>query len=452
MGATLEGARLRDATDTGRTYLCIDLKSFYASVECVDRGLDPFATNLVVADTSRGPGTICLALSPAIKRQGLSGRPRLFQIPKGVEYRAARPRMRRYMEVSAEIYGIYLRHVSQEDIHVYSIDESFIDATPYLGRHGGASRSLAWRLGAATELAIRLMDAVREETGICATAGVGPNLFLAKVALDLLAKHEESHVGVLDGERFRRLVWHHRPITDIWQVGPGIAARLARLGAHDLAGVAAIDAATLRREFGVNARHLAEHARGVEPCTIAQIRAYEPQSTSISVGQVLTRPYSFEEALVVAREMVDEGVLQLVGRRAACGHVSLWVGYAMSDLDWELAARRRGPHAGTSRKLAEATCSRAGLERVVVGLFREVVDPTRQVKRVGIGMGALVPEAAAAPTLFTDAEAEAEERRLLETTLAVKERFGKNALVRGLSFRKGATARERNEQVGGHHA
>lgn len=442
MNAHLAHAQTPDPTLTGHTYLCIDLKSFYASVECHELGLDPFTTNLVVADTSRGPGTICLALSPAIKKLGLSGRPRIFQIPSNVRYQAVRPHMKRYMKVSADIYTIYLRFIAKQDIHVYSIDECFLDVTSYLELYGKSPR----------ELARTLMDAVLEETGICATAGIGPNLFLAKVALDLLAKHEESHIGELDAERFRRLVWHHRPITDIWQIGPGIANRLARLGAHDLAGVAAIDDATLYREFGVNARHLIEHAHGIEPCTIADIQAYEPASTSISVGQVLTRPYSYEEALIVVREMVDEGVLQLVERRAACGHVSLWVGYAMTDFDWELAARRRGPHAGVSRKLPGRTFSRTTLQERIVDLYHESVDRRGSIKRIGLGFGDLAPEVTAMPTLFCDVQAEDSERELMRTTLGIKRKFGNNSLVRGLSFREGATARERNAQVGGHHA
>ena len=425
-----------------RTYLCIDLKSFYASVECADLKIDPFSTNLVVADTSRGPGTICLALSPAIKSLGISGRPRIFQLPVGVRYRAVRPRMRRYMEVSAQIYGIYLRFIAKEDIHVYSVDECFIDATPYLSLYGLTAR----------ELATMLMDVVRSETGICAAAGVGPNLFLAKVALDILAKHEPGHVAVLDGESFRRRIWHHRPITDVWQIGPGIACRLARLGAYDLAGVAAIDDATLFREFGVNARHLIDHAHGLEPCTIAEIRSYEPARHSISCGQVLTRPYAYEEGLTVAREMVDEAVLDLISKRQAAGHVSLWVGYEMTHADWDLACRRAGPHAGTSRKLPDHTCSREALMREVVRQWRSSVDPRRKVKRIVIGLGDLVDEGAAELTLFTDVEAEAAERRLGQATLEVKGRFGKNALVRGRSLRPEATGRERNAQVGGHHA
>lgn len=431
-----------DPTDTGHVYLCIDLKSFYASVECADLGLDPFTTNLVVADTSRGPGTICLALSPAIKACGLSGRPRLFQIPKSIHYRAIRPHMRRYMEVSAQIYSIYLRFIAKEDIHVYSIDECFIDATPYLALYQTDGAGLARML----------MDAVYAETRICATAGVGTNLFLAKVALDILAKHEPSHIGVLDGAAFRQKIWHHRPITDIWQVGPGIARRLARLGAYDLAGVVAIDGATLRREFGVNAVHLSEHARGIENCTIGQIQSYEPQQHSISVGQVLIRPYTADEALTVVREMVDEGVLDLIGKGLACGHVSLWAGYHMDALDWELAAAHRGPHAAASHKLLAHTSSREALMAEVERLFAEVVDPARKIKRLGIGFGALIPQGLAEPTLFANLEAEETERRLVATTLAVKQRFGKNAIIRGRSLREEATGRDRNAQVGGHHA
>ncbi len=441
-GASALGLASSDPTDTGHVYLCIDLKSFYASVECADLGLDPFTTNLVVADTSRGPGTICLALSPAIKACGISGRPRLFQIPANLRYRAIRPHMRRYMEVSAQIYGIYLRYIAKEDIHVYSVDECFIDATPYLSLYNTDGAGLARML----------MDAVRAQTKICATAGIGTNLFLAKVALDVLAKHEESHIGILDGERFRRLIWHHRPITDIWQIGPGIARRLARYGIYDLAGVVATDEALLRREFGVNAQHLIEHARGVEDCTIAQIQAYEPERHSISTGQVLTRPYSTDEARTVLLEMVDEALLDLVSKRLACGHISLWVNYAWDPGEWDVATLRGGPHASASHKLAAHTCSREALMTEVSRMYADSVDPARKVKRLTLGLGDLVNEDAAELTLFTDVEAEAAERRLAQATLEVKGRFGKNALVRGRSLRSEATGIERNAQVGGHHA
>lgn len=430
------------SVDTGHMYLCIDLKSFYASVECADLGLDPFTTNLVVADTSRGSGTICLALSPAIKAAGVSGRPRLFQIPKDIPYRAVRPRMKRYMEVSAHIYSIYLRYIAREDIHVYSIDECFIDATPYLALYHRDARGIARML----------MDAVFEETHICATAGIGPNLFLCKVALDVFAKHEPSHIGELDAQSFKERIWHHRPITDIWQIGPGIAQHLARLGIYDLAGIVAADEATMYREFGVNARHLMEHARGIEPCTIAQIQNYEPAQHSISAGQVLIRPYSADEARTVMLEMVDEIVLELVGKQLACGQISLWVGYHMSQIDWELAARHRGPHGSSSRKLLRHTFSREELMAEFDKLYAEAINPGFKIKRLGLSAGALVSAKDSELTLFSDVEAEQEERQLIETTLAVRSRFGKNALVRGRSLRAEATGRERNAQVGGHHA
>ena len=261
----------------GRTYVCIDLKSFYASVECVDRGLDPLTANLVVADPDRTEKTICLAITPSMKALGLSSRCRVFEIPEGVRYVKARPRMQRYMEVSADIYSIYLRYVSPEDIHAYSIDECFIDATPYLA---------LYRMGA-KEFAVMLMDAVLAETGVCATAGVGPNLFLTKVALDITAKHADDHIGCLDQAEFERSIQTHRPITDIWNIGPGIAKRLAKYGVRDLRGVCEMSEATLYREFGVNAEYLIDHAHGEEPCTIADIHAYEPSAHSLGNGQVL---------------------------------------------------------------------------------------------------------------------------------------------------------------------
>ena len=300
-----------------RSYICIDLKTFYASVECADRGRDPFTTNLVVADPDRGPSTICLAVSPAMKSLGVRNRCRVFDIPRDIDYIMARPRMRHYMEVSAQIYGIYLEYISPEDIHVYSIDECFIDATPYLALYRTDARSLAKRL----------MDAVRERTGICATAGIGPNLFLAKVALDITAKHVADGIGELDEESFRRKIWPHRPITDIWGIGPGIAARLAKYNVYDLMGVAALREDILYRELGVNAEYLIDHAHGREPCTIAQIHAYKPAATSAVNGQVLSRDYGYEEARTVMREMVDASALDLVDRGVVASQISLYVGY-----------------------------------------------------------------------------------------------------------------------------
>ena len=279
----------------GRVYLCIDLKSFYASVECAARGLDPFTTNLVVADPDRSNTTICLAITPAMKELGVRNRCRVFEIPEGIDYIMATPRMHLYMEESARIYSIYLRYVSADDVHVYSIDECFIDVTSYLALYGKTPRQMA-RL---------LMDAVFAETGICATAGIGTNLFLAKVALDVTAKHADDGIGVLDEAEFRRVIWPHRPLTDIWNIGPGITRRLAKYGVHDLRGVTQMREETLYREFGVNAEFLIDHAWGQEPCTIAEIHAYEPKGHSLVNGQVLPSDYTADEARMVMREMVD---------------------------------------------------------------------------------------------------------------------------------------------------
>ena len=505
----------RDAEPWKKTYLCIDLKTFYASVECVDLGLDPLTTPLVVADAARGRSTICLAVSPAMKALGVRNRCRMFDIPANLSYITARPRMRRYMEVSAKIYGIYLRYVSPQDIHVYSIDECFIDATPYLRLYRTSAR----------EFAERLRDAVMRETGITATAGIGPNLFLAKAGLDVLAKHESDGIAVVDEARFRRELWQHRPITDIWGIGPGIAERLAKYHVRDLMGAAALDERILYREFGVNAEYLIDHAHGREPCTIAEIQHYRPQATSSVNGQVLSRNYSYDEALTILREMVDSSVLDLVSKHLVASGISLFVGYGSEakelrrlgasgsasyidgcghqrgsttqDIEGEISrpprrptAHRNGPadtgegeirdlladdlsrtplfqgehgarripgrrgyaHAGGQRKLGERTNSQAKLMRSFEQLYREKVDPRRPIKRLSIGMEGLADERYATQDLFTDTEAEAREHSLQEAIIDVKERYGKDMLMKGRSWRPEATGRERNKQVGGHHA
>ena len=439
-----------------RAYLCIDLKCFYASVECVDRGYDPFERRLVVADPSRGRTTICLAVTPAMKALGVRNRCRIFEIPDTISYEMAPPRMRRYMEVSADIYSLYLRYFSPEDIHVYSVDECFIDVTPYLALYGKTPR----------QIAAGLIERVRHETGICATAGVGTNLFLAKVALDVTAKHTPEGIGELDEERFKCLIWPHRPITDVWGIGPGIARRLERMGARTLGEVALLPEEALYREFGVNAELLVDHAWGQEPCTMEEIHRYRPRARSISNGQVLACDYDFDEARIVLREMADAATLELVEKGLACGHVSLYVGYARERAGWDGEAPRAptfsgehgtrvlgrpSPHTAASHKLGEISNSRALLIERLLALYDDTVDRNRPIRRLNIGLGALVPEEFSTPTLFSDLEAESSEHRLAEATLAVKRRFGKNALVRGLSLRPKATARERNRQVGGHH-
>ena len=452
--------------DTGRIYLCIDLKSFYASVECAARGLDPFTTNLVVADPTRTNKTICLAITPAMKALGIHNRCRVFEIPSNVRYIMAKPRMRHYMEVSAQIYGIYLRYIAAEDIHVYSIDECFIDATPYLALYNTTPRALARML----------MDAVFQETQITATAGIGTNLFLAKVALDITAKHVPDGIGYLDLAEFKRSIWNHRPITDIWNIGPGIARRLLSYGVKDLEGVAHMPPSVLYREFGVNAEFLIDHANGIEPCTIAQIHAYKPSSNSLTNGQVLACDYNFDEALIVLREMCEDSVLELVAEEAVTDHVSIYVGYGKQKTarsvgggaqDGQAAnteyfegghgkrAYRRpqaGEFASASHKLSERTNSLSKLWPQLERLYREHVDPSRPIKRVNLGFGNLLSEDYATIDLFTDLEAQAQEKQLAQTQLAIKERFGKNAVFKATSLQEKATGRERNNQVGGHHA
>lgn len=415
-----------------RWYVCIDLKSFYASVECVDRGLDPFAANLVVADPERSRGTICLAITPAMKALGVKNRCRVYEIPEGIDYVTAVPRMRRYMDVSAHIYGIYLRYAAPEDIHVYSVDECFIDVTPYLRPHGEDARSFA----------ARLMRAVFSETGICATAGVGTNLFLAKVALDLLAKKSPDNIGELDERSFRRDVWFHRPITDIWGIGPATARRLERFGARDLAGVCAIDEAALYREFGVNAEFLIDHAWGQEPCTMSQIKAYRPKGASISNGQVLPEDYTADDARIVLREMVDEAALDLQGRGMTAGEISVWVGYS-----WDAAERP----SGASRRLASPTDSRTILQRQISELFDDCVSPGAPLRRIGIGLSRVEPPRGQM-ALFEERFDAERERGIQDATRAIRARFGKNALLRASSLLDKATAIERNEQIGGHRA
>ncbi len=414
-----------------RMYLCIDLKSFFASVECADRGLDPFKDRLVVADASRGRGAICLAVTPALRELGIKSRCRLFEIPENIEYTAVLPRMKRYMEVSAEIYSVYLRYVSEEDIHVYSIDECFIDVTDYLKLYGKT----------AAEMAKMLMQAVMKQTKICATAGVGTNMFLAKVALDVTAKHSPDFIGILDEESFRKTMWEHTPVTDIWGIGRATARRLERMGAYCLYDITRIDEKRLYKEFGINAQYLIDHAYGREPCTIADIRSYTAKSSSISHGQILFEDYSYENALIVMKEMTDKLVLELVEKNKVTDQVSLGIRY--SD-DSE-------PPTGASRKLVSYTDSYRKICEQLCRCFEETTRRDTPIRAINIGFGNLADEVNAVTDLFTDPVAEERERRMQEAVLAIKNKYGKNALLRGMSFQEKATAQQRNKLIGGHN-
>lgn len=416
-------------------YMCLDLKSFYASVECADLGVDPFTTPLVVADASRGLGAITLAISPALKRLGVKNRCRLFEIPSTIEYMAVKPRMRRYMEVSASIYGVLLDYVAPEDIHVYSIDEYFIDVTPYSRLY-----KKTWR-----ELALLFKQKVLEQTHIHATVGLGSNLFLAKVALDVLAKHEPQGIGVLNEEMFKEKIWHHQPITDIWQIGKGIAGRLHKYGVVDLHGITTVPEDRWYKEFGVNAELLIDHAWGRETCTMKEIHAYRPAKHSLSRGQILLRNYSYEECFVPLREMVESLVLELIAEEALTKHISLGVRYA----------DRTVKGTGGSRRLSKYTCSLDVLSQTVLELYKDTAHPHQAIWQLSVGFDDLVNREAVPweEDLFSISQDREEKAYQVErTVLTIKEKFGGNSILRASSLQEEGTMQFRNTLVGGHNA
>ena len=494
-------------------YIAIDLKSFYASQECVERGLDPMKTNLVVADTSRTEKTICLAVSPALKSFGIGGRARLFEVvqkvgelnalrrskaPGGVftgsscdleelerdpglsiDYIAAPPRMAHYIECSCRIYEVYLKYVAPEDIHVYSIDEVFINAAPYL-RHYGCT---------AEELARRIIRDVLATSGITATAGIGTNLYLCKVAMDIVAKRmpADEHgvrIASLDELSYRQLLWNHRPLTDFWRVGHGIARKLEKVGLFTMGDIARCSLGKpgefhneelLFKLFGVNAELLIDHAWGVEPCTIDQIKAYRPQSSSLGSGQVLHCPYSVEKARLIAREMTDLLVMDLVEKGLVTDQMVLAIGYDRESLsDPKIRKAYQGSvavdhygravpkHAHGSVNLGGWTSSTRKITDAVMELFDRIADPNLLVRRVNICAAHVIreeqiPVQAMQLDLFAQAEPEEDpdpgrERRRQEAVLKIRRKYGKNAILKGMNYLDGATTRDRNRQIGGHKA
>lgn len=466
-----------------RKYIAIDLKSFYASVECVERGLDPLTDNLVVADESRTDKTICLAVSPSLKARGIPGRARLFEVLQKVkrsEFIAAVPRMQLYIDYSTRIYQIYLDYVSQEDIHVYSIDEVFIDVTDYLA---------TYRMSA-HELAMTIIRDILAKTGITATAGIGTNLYLCKVAMDIVAKHVKAdkdgvRIAELDERTYRETLWDYQPLTAFWRVGRGIADKLNRYGLYTMGDVArqsVEDEDLLYSLFGVNAELLIDHAWGWEPCTISEIKAYRPVASSMSSGQVLTCPYTAEKARVVVREMADGLAMELLDKRLLTDQVVLTVGYDKDSLTdqnvrehysgaitKDYYGRQVPKHAHGSRNLHGHTSSAMTIMEAVAALYDEIIDKTLLVRRLNVTANHIVTEEYQRrkgreprqldlfERIDTDADKEREaslekERRVQETVLEIKKRFGKNSILRGLNFADGATMKERNRQIGGHRA
>ena len=501
--------------DAEKIYIAIDLKSFYASQECVSRGLDPMKTNLVVADSSRTEKTICLAVSPSLKAFGIPGRARLFEAVqrvkevnalrrckapgktfKGkswdaealrsdpsleVDFIVAPPRMALYMDCSTKIYEIYLQYVAPEDIHVYSIDEVFIDATPYLKLYGLT----------AYEFARKLIYEVLEKTGITATAGIGTNLFLCKVAMDIVAKHTEAdrfgvRIASLDEMSYRQQLWDHRPLTDFWRVGRGYARKLEAHGLFTMGDVARCSVANenlLYKLFGINAELLIDHAWGWEPCTIADIKTYRPSSNSLGSGQVLHCPYPFEKARLILREMTDLLVLDLVDKGLVTDQMVLTVGYDRESLtDPNIRAKYDGPivtdhygrkipkHAQGTANLPRYTASTRLITDAMMELFDRIVNPDLLVRRVNIAANRVIREGEVPKSpgvfqldLFTDYEAEEtrraaeeaqlqREKRRQRAVLEIRKKYGKNAILKGMNFEEGATTRDRNRQIGGHKA
>lgn len=414
-----------------RTYLCIDLKTFYASVECVERHLNPFNTNLVVADTSRGKGAICLAITPKMKMLGIKNRCRIYEIPPNVQYIVAMPRMKKYIEYAANIYGIYLKYFSKDDIHVYSIDEAFIDITNYLNMYKKNP----------VELANIVINDIFKTYGITATVGIGTNMYLTKVALDITAKHSATNIGYLNEEKYQKELWHHKPLTDFWQIGKGIERRFNKMRLFDMYDVAHADQKKLYKEFGINAEYLIDHAWGREPCTIADIKAYKPKHNSISNSQILFRDYNFYEARIVLQEMVELGSLRLVKENIVTDTIQLYIGYSKDFIK----------ATGGTRKISNYTNIYSELLKEFLYFYDQTTNRNVEIRRIGISFANVIESNNVQLSLFTEQEKLDKEKELEITLNSIKDKMGKNAILRGTNFIDGATARVRNTLIGGHN-
>lgn len=414
-----------------KIYLCIDLKSFYASVECVERGWDPLTARLVVADPERSEKTICLAVSPALKQMGVSNRCRVFQIPKEIPYKMAPPRMQLYIDYAAEIYGVYLKYIAKEDIQVYSIDEAFLDVTDYLHLYQMT----------AVELGRKIMQDILDTTKIPAACGVGTNLYLAKVALDIMAKHETDRIAYLDEARYREKLWKHKPLTDFWRVGRGTVERLSNMGICTMEEIAHARESLLYKAFGIDAELLIDHAWGREPVTIADIKAYRPKNTSFSSGQVLPRDYEYEEGVLVVKEMADLLCLDLVDQCLVTSHISLVIGYSN---------QKCFEPAKGSTTLRSATSSNRRLLSYVEQLYRRIVRPGAYIRRITLTYTGVMTEDYQQFDLFSDPEETEKDVKAQRAAISIKQRYGKNAILKGMNLEESATTIERNGQIGGH--
>ena len=422
-----------------RVYLCIDLKSFYASVECVERGLDPMTAELVVADPSRSDKTICLAVSPALKKQGVSGRARVFEIPEHLRKRMimAPPRMQLYIDYAAEIYGVYLDYVAPEDMHVYSVDEVFLDVTHYLRRYGFTPR----------EMATFLMNEVYERIGVRATAGIGTNMYLAKIALDITAKHSPDFIGYLDEASFINTLWDHKPLTDFWMIGPGISHRLAKIGIFTMRDIARADEDVLYKMFGINAELMIDHAWGIEPTRISDIKGYKQKSHSLTRGQVLMRDYSNEEGELIVKEMVEQLCLEMTDLNKVTKSMAIAVGYSNS---------LKLPLVHGSVSFSSGTDAVGVMMPAAVDVYRRITNPLYPVRRVFIYYNDIQDRDADQQISIYDLDDEDNSKKdskdtaLQEAVNKIKYKYGVDAMFRGMDMTEAATTRERNHQIGGH--
>lgn len=415
-----------------RIYLCIDLKSFYASVECAERNLDPFTTNLVVADPERDRGTICLAVSPSLRTSGVKNRCRVYEIPIHLQYIMAPPRMQLYIEYSADIYAIYLKYISKDDIQVYSIDEAFLDVTDYLALYHMTS----------SDLAFTIMQDIMDTLHIPAACGIGTNLYLAKVALDITAKHASNRIGYLDETIYRKTLWSHRPITDFWRIGPGIAKRLSLMGIVTMQEVAMADSSILYQTFGVDAEYLIDHAWGREPVTIAEIKAYKAKSNSLSSGQVLMRDYDYKEGLLIVKEMTDLLCLDLVDKKLVTNSVSLHIGYSRDVLK----------AAGGTRRMTVVTNSVKIITGCITELYEQIINRLTPIRRITVTFNDVVDEAFEQYDLFIGPEDLEKDRKVQQAVLDIRAKFGKNSVIKGMNLLEAGTTLERNHQIGGHNS
>jgi len=413
-------------------YMVVDQKSFFASVECVARGLDPMTTKLVVADPDRSQNTICLAVTPAMKALGVKNRCRIREIPGNIKYIVAPPRMQLYIDCAAEIHSVFLKHFAPQDIYTYSIDESFIDAAPYLKMYKISAK----------DLAKRVIEDVRQTVGTVSTCGIGTNMFLAKVALDIQAKHTPDFIAELDEQQYRDTLWDHKPLTDFWGIGPATAKKLWDRGISSMRGLAQIDLDRVYDWFGIDGEILYDHAWGREPTTMADIKAYRSKAKSLSSSQTLMRDFKYEEAEIIAKEMVDQLCLDMAAKGLATESVSLYIGYSYTY---------GVPGVGGTAKLSAETNAASVIIPAIGTLYRRIVNPAYGIRRVCLSCNNVVEDRGVFQlSMLEDATKQLRDKALQETLLGIRAKYGKNAILRGISYTPASTARERNGQIGGH--